>query len=198
MWAKWLNTLENLTPCSDISLGFLNTPAGIWKNQERSNFSCGSTVHAGKPEGALWCIKQHLWAHVMPSIFLGTLLRMDRNMGMELSAFFVLNLSFVLLKDGSSFFPENSGGIPCSVIDEFLPFEKKEWHFEKRMSWGEWLSPLPILLKTQRSYPQHFCSHQKHPLSAMLNPKSHTESNVFVFAWDPWVTFATDGLMLRN
>lgn len=71
-------------------------------------------------------------------------------------------------------------------------FWKKERHFEKRMSWGEWLSPLPILLKTQRSYPQHFCSHQKHPLSTMLNPKSHTESNVFVFAWDLWVTFATD------
>lgn len=47
-------------------------------------------------------------------------------MGMELSAFFVLNLSFVLLKDRSSFFPENSGGIPCSAIDEFLPFEKKK------------------------------------------------------------------------
>lgn len=46
-------------------------------------------------------------------------------MGIELSAFFVLRLSFVLLKDRSSFFPENSGGFPCSAIDEFLPLEKK-------------------------------------------------------------------------
>lgn len=47
-------------------------------------------------------------------------------------AFFELNLSFALLRDKSSFFPDNSGGNPCSVIDEsFYLLKKKEWHFEK-------------------------------------------------------------------
>lgn len=58
--------------------------------------------------------------------------------------------------------------------------------WEKKISWGEWFSTLSILLKTQSFYPQHFSSHQKQPLATTLDPKSHTESNVFMFAWDLW------------
>ena len=65
----------------------------------------------------------------MPSIFLGTLLRMDRNMGTERSAFFGLNLSFALLRDRSSFFPDNSGGISFSAIDESFYLLKKRMTF---------------------------------------------------------------------
>lgn len=48
-------------------------------------------------------------------------------MGMELSAFFGLNLSFALLRDGSSFFPDNPGGILHSSIDKSFYLLKKEF-----------------------------------------------------------------------
>lgn len=121
MRPKCLNTLENLAPCPD-SLRSLHTPPGMWKHQAQSNFSCGSTVHAGKPEGAFWCIMQHLWAHVTP-IFLIILLRMHRNMGMEFSGLF---FSFFFFKLRISLFHQETRIVSSlTILGKFLPYEKK-------------------------------------------------------------------------
>jgi len=44
----------------------------------------------------------------------------------ETLLFVGMNLRFVLLRDRSSCFPENSGGIPCSATDESFYLLKNE------------------------------------------------------------------------